>query len=194
MEPENTINIDIKGSLKQAMEYDEFGPAGKDCPYDNELADYIGGIACYEKKQLIAEHLSTCDRCLGIVATGTRVLNAGDWNKKTKVPKRIIRKAKGIPGQSGGRIGRSRIIIALRRNKYIILSGVFFALSFIRRGYFLQFLLASGVFGIKWVMDTGSTKALIMIYDTWVSRKPGEDIKNRAHSEKNNSRNKRAPF
>ena len=52
-------------------------------------------------------------------------------------------------------------------NPYLALAIVFFLFSFITPRFFIQSLVATLVFGIKWVADSRSAKMLVMIYDAW---------------------------
>ncbi|MFA5255328.1 MAG: hypothetical protein WC419_01350, partial [Candidatus Omnitrophota bacterium] len=45
-------------------------------------------------------------------------------------------------------------------------------LSFVFQRFFLQFLTATLLLGVKWITDAKSTKMLIMIYEAW--KKGGE--------------------
>lgn len=57
-------------------------------------------------------------------------------------------------------------------NIYLVLAVMSFILSFVFPQYFLQFLTATLLLGIKWVADSKSTKMLVMIYEAW--KKGGE--------------------
>jgi hypothetical protein len=57
-------------------------------------------------------------------------------------------------------------------NVYLILAIVSFILSFVFWDFFLQFLTATILLGIKWIADAKSTKMLVMIYEAW--KKGGE--------------------
>ena len=57
-------------------------------------------------------------------------------------------------------------------NIYLILAIISFILSFVFQHYFVQFLTATLLLGIKWISDAKSTKMLVMIYEAW--KKGGE--------------------
>ena len=54
-----------------------------------------------------------------------------------------------------------------KKNKWLIASITAFALSFAFPPVFLQFLLAAGILGGKWIFDSENAKTLIMIYNAW---------------------------
>lgn len=169
MIPENSMEEKIKNILKKGHFSEGFAPASGDCPKDEELADYISGEIAPDKKEKVATHISRCQRCLDIAATSLRTLNDEGLKEDIGLTQDIIKKASLIPRKYPKKNAQSINII--KKNKYLIVAGAFFILSFILKRYFMQLLLATGIFGVKWIMDTGSTKALIMIYDAWKSRK-----------------------
>jgi len=169
MIPENSMEEKIKDILKAGHYSEGFAPASGECPKDEELADYISGEIAPDRKEKIATHISRCQRCLDIAATSLKMLNEDNAQDGIGLPESIVKKASLISKKYPKK--NAQKISILKRNKYLIIAGVFFVLSFIVKIYFMQLLLAAGVFGVKWIMDTGSTRALIMIYDAWKSRK-----------------------
>lgn len=168
------------------------------CPSDLELAEYISGAMNSAKKEIMAKHISGCFLCLDKLVSayeGEKLLK----KRKIKVPPRhIIWKAKNIDRISDELI-KNRINIALgrkdllprtqkllttekavikwlpknlKKNKWLIASITAFVLSFAFPLVFLQFLLAAGILGGKWIFDSENAKTLIMIYNAW--KKGGE--------------------
>ncbi len=142
------------------------------CPADSILADYISDvIPTKSEKEIIASHVAKCDKCFEKVASCVSALTISDKAGQADTGKRLLRRVLSMPKKyprmrfKGGYI---------KRNKYFLVAGLFFLLSFIFKPFFLQFLVAALLFGVKWVMDTGSTKALIMIYETWKHSKAAE--------------------
>jgi len=62
--------------------------------------------------------------------------------------------------------------IMKKLNIYLLLAVVSFVLSFAIRQYFVQFLVATLLLGVKWIADSKSAKMLVMIYEAW--KKGGE--------------------
>jgi hypothetical protein len=112
----------------------------KEHPKEAELADYLGNALDGDAKSRVEDHIACCSYCLD------SVVSAHESVKKFK---------KGRP-ESMKKI-----------NIYFILAVISFILSFIFQEYFLQFLTATLLLGIKWIADAKSTKMLIMIYEAW---------------------------
>ena len=109
-------------------------------PTESELADYLSKASSDEARKRIEDHIACCNDCLD------GAISAHESVKKFR------------KGKAG---------IMKKVNIYLILAIVSFILSFIYRDYFLQFLTATLLLGIKWIADAKSTKMLIMIYEAW---------------------------
>lgn len=114
-------------------------------PTEVELADYLGKRLSAEGRERVEDHIACCNECL------ESVVSAYESVKTFK------------KGKAG---------IMKKINIYLILAIISFILSFIFRDYFLQFLTATILLGIKWIADAKSTKMLIMVYEAW--KKGGE--------------------
>lgn len=114
-------------------------------PKDEELADYLGNALTAEKRKLVEDHIACCNDCLASVVSAHESVKA-------------FKKGKGG--------------IMKKINMYLILAVVSFVLSFVFKSFFLQFLTATLLLGIKWISDAKSTKMLVMIYEAW--KKGGE--------------------
>lgn len=172
--------------------------AGAGCPSDMELIGYISGNLIQSKKEMIEQHLAECFPCLDKLVysyEGEKLLTK---RKIKEPPNHITWKAKNIERISGAFI-KNRIDFALKgkglppkakkllttekaalkwlpknlkKNRWLIASTIAFTLSFAFPPVFLQFLLAAGILGGKWIFDSENAKTLIMIYDAW--KKGGE--------------------
>lgn len=112
----------------------------KDCLSIDELYNYAKGASLEREKMRIESHLAGCYRCLdGLVAINS-----------------------GMKPYGGA---RRRVL----KKEYICLIAaiVCFAFSFIYSRYFLQFLAATLILGIKWIVDSKTNRMLIMIYDAY---------------------------
>jgi hypothetical protein len=114
-------------------------------PTESELADYLSKASVGEKRKRVEDHIACCNDCLDNAVSAYRSVKTF---KKRKIP--IMKKI----------------------NVYLILAIVSFILSFVFRDFFLQFLTATILLGIKWIADAKSTKMLVMIYEAW--KKGGE--------------------
>lgn len=178
MKFDNVLDSNIENCLKQEISLRNVSCGSGQCPGDWELADYISGVSGQERKQQISAHIMSCDRCFDIAASSLKVLSETDKDDDKELLDILVKKACAISkkrSEAGGKFKKS-----FKRNKYLFIAGVFFILSFIVKRYFLQFLCAAGIFGIKWTMDTGSTRALIMIYDAWKTRKDDDSDRSRS--------------
>lgn len=109
-------------------------------PTEVELADYLGRTLSGTDRARLEEHIACCDECL------EKTVSAYESVDKFKKEKEGIMK---------------------KINVYLVLAVASFVMSFVFQQYFLQFLTATLLLGIKWVVDSKTTKMLIMIYDAW---------------------------
>jgi hypothetical protein len=119
-------------------------------PTDIELADFLDNRLSPGDRKRVESHLARCDECLG------KTVSAYDSVRIFR-NKRFVKKVGGI---------------MKRINIYLTLAIISFALSFVTSRYFLQLLVATLLLGAKWIVDSKSTKMLIMIYEAW--KKGGE--------------------
>ena len=117
-----------------------------DHPTDVALADYLDRLLTSGERKAIEAHLAVCDDCLAKTVCAYESVKT--FNKNIRSNKR---KAKYMG----------------KMNLYLILAIVSFVLSFIVPRFFLQFLAATLLLGIKWVADSKTTKMLVMIHEAW---------------------------
>lgn len=120
-------------------------------PTEAELADFLNNSLSGQEKERLEGHIATCDECLERIVSARESVELFRKNaplKKGKVP--FMKKI----------------------NLYLVLAIASFILSFTMPRYFIQLLVATLLLGIKWVVDSKSTKMLIMIYEAW--KKGGE--------------------
>ena len=119
----------------------ELNIKAKTHPSESELADYLSKTLSEADRSRIEGHIASCDECLDKAVSAYEAV--GEFKKR--------------------RTGN----IMKKINIYLTLAIITFILSFIIQRYFLQFLAATLILGIKWVSDSKSTKMLIMIYEAW---------------------------
>lgn len=140
------------------------GSATVSCPNDEELAYYITCLLREEGvDKVVKDHVTECDSCFTKVASAIAALSTFDKGQQPTAGSNAIKQAQSIPRRYPCVRKKARF----RRSISLWIAAFFFALSFLVKAYFMQFLVAAGIFGLKWVMDTGGSKALIMVYDTW---------------------------
>ena len=116
------------------------------CPSEEMLSEYLSGVLLEKDKAKIEEHLAQCTECRKVLAQAHDILKKPDIRE---IRNNIFRWFKG--------------------NKWLIGSALSLVLSFLFSRYFLQFLAASLLMGGKWIIDSKTTKMLIMIHEAWKS-------------------------
>jgi len=118
--------------------------ASKECLSSERLASYAAKKAPRKERADIERHLSGCYYCLDAVLSIKDGLRFFNNNNKTN-----------------RRNGMKRF------NLFLIIAIVSFVLSFVFKGYFLQFLAATFILSMKWIVDTKTNRILIAVYDAW---------------------------
>jgi hypothetical protein len=179
MRSDSTLDNRIEAFLKKEIGSKDIPSQTESCPSKTELADYLSGAIDPRKKQEISSHIISCERCFDIAALSLKALGETDKDNKNTL-NALIKKTASASRKKSAQNTKARVFV--KRNFYLCVAGVFFVLSFVFKQYFLQFLVGFAVFGLKWIMDTGGTKALIMIYHTWRTRNrdTGNDRFNRS--------------
>ena len=129
------------------------------CPDEKKLSSYLDERLGESERSAIEGHLAGCSRCLDFI-----VLADEARNFSARRMRRLARKIKGIffgRVYPGGRVDKKK---AGPEAKWLFGALFLFALSFIFRGYFLQFLIAAAVLGFKWAMEGEGAKRAIMIF------------------------------
>lgn len=129
-------------------------------PKEEDLADYLANTITSAQRAAAEEHIAACNECLEKIVLSHEVVS--EFNKDKIKEKRKAGFMKKI-------------------NPYLILAMITFILSFIFSSYFLQLLVATLLFGAKWIMDSKTTRMLITIYDAWKTggdHEAGRIIKN----------------
>ena len=119
-------------------------------PNETALAGYLDGSLTGIERESVEEHLASCGECLSVAVSA--------YESVKKFRKYMGRK--------------NRRNILKMTNIYLILALVSFVASFALPRFFIQSLVATLLFGMKWIADSRSTKMLVMIHDAW---RRGED-------------------
>ena len=114
-------------------------------PDANEIAGYLDKTIPENKRRRIESHVSSCRECLNAMTAAHEAVAQFKKNEKNNRKNSIMKKI----------------------NPYMVLTILFFLFSFITPRFFVQALVGTLVFGIKWVADSRSAKMLVMIYDAW---------------------------
>lgn len=126
------------------LDYENTLNVSGDCLPIERLCNYAKGGLSPEERSAVESHISDCYHCLDIIAS---FHEGAGFRKKRKI------KLKG-------------------EYMFLSLALFFFLSSFAFSRYFLQFLAAAIIFGIKWIVDSKNTRMLITIHEAW--KKGGE--------------------
>ncbi len=120
------------------------------CPDIGELSLYLDdrGLELARKKQ-IESHIAECDRCMDMLLVAFRSTQKPISRRKDLITK--IRKRLNFPERKF-------------KINWLMCSVVMFALSFVLKKYFIQFLFASLLLGFKWVMEGEGARKVVMIF------------------------------
>jgi hypothetical protein len=150
----------------------------KICPDEKALSSYLDEKLSAADRKSIEDHIADCDICLDML------LVAYENQGRRKISSAILRNK--IKNKLGIKQEKKRAEL-----KWLILALFFFALSFIVRHYFLQFLAISIILGFKWVMEGEGAKRVIMIFrgiqekEKKVERKSPPDVSNITGGDRN---------
>ncbi len=140
------------------------GEGGSFHPDEIELAQYLEGTLSQDRSERICEHIMSCDSCFKKLADTERAFSLFNEKEAEPPPAHIEKKAKMIAKRFGRTV---KVKNHLKKNKFLYFAAISLIFSFISKRYFAQFLTVTVILGFKWVMDTGGSKALIMIYQAW---------------------------
>ena len=122
------------------------------CPDEKTLSSYLDGKLLDEAlRQGIEAHISQCTSCLDLL-----VLAYEAQKGRCKCPASLEEK---IKTRLGLRHKNPR-----RELKWLFGAVFLFALSFVFKRYFVQFLVAAAILGFKWVMEGEGARRAIMIF------------------------------
>lgn len=116
--------------------------APKDCVPFDELYDYADGRLPLEARRRIESHLAGCYHCLDAVVS----INKGmmDFNNRRRYKLKT-------------------------ENIFLSFALISFLLSFVFGRYFIQFLAATIILSMKWIVESKTNKMLVLIYEAWKS-------------------------
>ena len=122
-----------------------------DCLNEEMLSSYLDERFSEVERSRIEAHLSRCNHCLDLLLVAheaqTRSRKAPPFLKE-RVKKRLGLKHKKTKAEV----------------KWLFGALFLFALSFVFKRYFLQFLVAAAVLGFKWAMEGEGAKRAVMIF------------------------------
>lgn len=133
------------------------------CLDEKLLSSYLDERLPDIERKRIEEHIAVCNNCLDLLVVAYE-------SQGKKCPEALRQR---IKNRLGLRQKRKRPEV-----KWLIAAIVFFALSFVFRQYFLQFLAGAIILGFKWVMEGEGERRIVMIFKGMTDKGP-EVYKNR---------------
>ncbi len=159
----NNIEELIKRHLEAKMT-NEKDTSSKGCPTELELSDFAQGRLSGEKQHLLIGHVADCSHCLYLLKLVEEAGEEAQAGPDAPSPEALSRARNVMPA------GPKRPILSY---KWTILAIISFALSFMVKKYFLQFLTLTIIFSLKWIFAAVSTRTLIMVYQAWRKKDKG---------------------
>lgn len=136
-----------------------------DCPPVEILGKYASEGLGPDELYKVGNHIKNCAFCSELVEGALLYSAYGKHINLGSVPEKIKNKAKSLNPLY--KTKEHKIMDWLKRNGWFMLSLASLAASFFVSRYFIQFLTLAVIFGLKWVFNRESTRALIMIYNAW---------------------------
>ncbi len=118
------------------------------CPDEITLSEYYCGKLRGEERLELERHLASCGICRGLLSETNEILRAH---------------------RRGG--AYLRLWERIRKNLWLFGAVAFLGASFLVPKHFLQFLAIGFLMGVKWIIDSKTTKMLITVYEAL--RRPG---------------------
>lgn len=146
------------------------------CPSEKVLLDYLEHRLPEDELDPLEEHVCGCGFCLSQINLAYEAENIQKHGKLLHVPPRLIKKITDFLGPDK-KIIVSKMAKRRKMKKSLFLAGaiIFFALSFIIHRYFMQFLFAALILGIKWALESENARTLIMVLDSWRKHSHNDD-------------------
>ena len=119
-------------------------------PNETALAGFLDASLPEAKRRRVETHLASCDECLAAALAADEAVEKFRKDRSRKNRRGFFK----MP------------------NIYLVIAVVSFAISFAIPRFFIQSLVATLLFGMKWIADSRTTKTLVMIHEAW---KRGED-------------------
>jgi len=141
------------------------------CLDEKALSSYLDEKLSELERKKIEEHIADCNVCLDMLlvayeARKKRFLTRPATTTMAGLARTILQTT--IFFERKNRANQADSVEKMKKKrhelKWLFAGLFFFALSFIFRHYFLQFLAISVVLGFKWVMEGEGAKRVIMIF------------------------------
>lgn len=171
----DTIEKLIKAYLKNNLDNAVTGKTGQ-CPDELVLLDYLHQKLEARERCIIEDHLAQCGFCLSQLSMAFQTEGLGELKDFSLPPSDFIERSKAII-KSDKSIIDVKMAKQRRIRKNLFLAGtlVSFILSFLIHKYFMQFLVATLILGLRWALESDSARTLIMVVDSWRKHSHDDD-------------------
>lgn len=132
------------------------------CPDEATMANYICANMAADEKNAIENHMANCQTCLVRLKDAYKAQSLYKEGKLPCVPESLLQKSKAI-----AKTKRRTSPKGIRKNLWLIATCVAFVLSFVFPKYFMQCLVITVLFGIKWIVESENVRTLILVLDSW---------------------------
>jgi len=156
---------------------------GAVCPSDQELIQLGSGTLPLDVRDKLVDHTADCPDCtarlgaiLALDEAPSRPESTDNVSKtRTQSMDRLpnVDPKSRLPGESTAQRWNA-FKTQLAKHAWLVVSIAFLGLSFFVPRYFVQFIVLTILFGLKWVFDTATTRQMIMIYEAWKDKKEGQ--------------------
>jgi len=132
------------------------------CLDEKRLSSYLDEKISDSERKAIEAHIADCNICLDML------LVAYEAQKKRFSTRPLRGLARTILFERKKRANQAGTVEKIRKKrpelKWLLMAMAAFGLSFVFRGYFLQFLAIGVVLGFKWAMEGEGAKRVVMIF------------------------------
>ncbi|MFC1623931.1 zf-HC2 domain-containing protein [Candidatus Omnitrophota bacterium] len=122
-----------------------------DCLSEKRLSSYLDEGLSEVERGRIEDHISRCNHCLDLLMLSYEARGAS--GKCPALLKQKIGKTLGLKEEK-----------KRPESKWFFGALILFALSFVFKGFFLQFLAGAVILGFKWVMEGEGARRVVMIF------------------------------
>ena len=157
----------IKEYLKKNT---SLGCGGKsaDCLSESILLEYLENKLDDQERARCEHHIAGCGFCLSQLDIAFQSQQMKKQAAFDPVPRKLLDRTRSLLGigkdNENTKIDKGK---TMRRRSFLVGTIIFFALSFFIPRYFMQFLIAALILGIRWSFESESGRTLIMVLDSW---------------------------
>ena len=120
------------------------------CPDENTLMEYLKGVLDQEKCKLLEHHLAGCGFCLSQLSLASEVESIADQRNLSAPSQKLVDKVMFRLGINRSKDNQRKHSIKIGKGAFFLIGTIVcFVLSFVFSRYFMQFLAATLILGIR---------------------------------------------